>query len=506
MPPATPTPTGAGESSAVVVIGGGIAGLAAAWELTGGDDGPAAGGPRVTVLEASPRLGGPLRSESFAGRLVDLGPDGVLGRRPEAVDLGRAVGLGEELVPIGTSGASVWARGRLRPMPGALALGVPTRWWPVARSGVLGLAGTVRLARDALAPRPSRRGPIGDRALGPLVADKLGSAVVDTLVDPLVGGINAGSVADMSTAAVSPALLAAAGQRGGLMRALRRIQPANPPGGVPGSATEPAPAFWTLERGLGSLVERLAELLEGRGVQLATGLAAARLERAAPGAPPWIVHTPAGSFTADGIVLATAAGVARDLLTPHDAEAATLLGGIEYASVALVTLQLPADALGEPLFGSGFLVPRGSPFPGQEGRTLLVTACTYLSEKWPHLARPGDVLLRASVGHFGDDRFQELDDDALVAQVVAELTAILGLRAGPDAARVTRWPDAFPQYRLHHLLRVAGIEAAVRRLPPLAVAGAAYRGVGVPACIASGRQAATTVLGAIAGKPAPPLL
>jgi len=195
-------------------------------------------------------------------------------------------------------------------------------------------------------------------------------------------------------------------------------------------------------------------------------------------------------------------------LTPHDAEAATLLGGIEYASVALVTLQFSADTRSAPLFGSGFLVPRGSPLPDVtgDGPSLLVTACTYLSEKWPHLARPEDVLLRASVGRMGDDRFDALDDDALVAQVVAELTAILGLRAGPDAAKVTRWPGAFPQYRLHHLLRVAGIEAAVRRLPPLAVAGAAYRGVGVPACIASGRQAAATVLDAIAGKPAPPLL
>jgi oxygen-dependent protoporphyrinogen oxidase len=505
VPAATPTqPT---RPPAVVVIGGGIAGLAAAWELSGGDTGAAFGGPRVTVLEASPSLGGALRSEEFAGRAVDLGPDGVLGRRPEAVDLCRAVGLGAELVPIGASGASVWARGRLRPMPAGLALGVPTRWWPVARSGVLGLAGSLRLARDPLAPRPSRRGPIGDRALGPLVADKLGAKVVDTLVGPLVGGINAGSVADMSTAAVSPQLLAAAGQRGGLMRALRRMQP---------SAAGGEPAFWALQRGMGSLVQRLADRLDERGVQLCTGLAAARLERAEEGVPPWIVHSPAGSFAADGIVLAAPAPVARDLLGPHDAEAATLLGGIDHASVALVTLQFPLDALSGPLFGTGFLVPRGSPVPGgsvpdgtaagEAVPTLLMTACTFLSQKWPHLAREGDVLLRASVGRFGDDRPGQLDDDALVARVVHELSAILGINGRPDATRVTRWPDSFPQYRVHHLLRVVGIQAALRRLPPLAVAGAAYRGVGVPACVASGRQAAATVLDAIAGKPAPPLL
>jgi protoporphyrinogen/coproporphyrinogen III oxidase len=484
----------------VVVVGGGIAGLVAAWELTGGDLGGAGRGPRVTVLEASPRMGGALRSEEFAGRTVDLGPDGVLGRRPEAVELCRSIGLGGELVPIGAAGASVFARGRLRAMPAGLSLGVPTRWWPVARSGVLGSGGSLRLARDAIAPRPSRRGPIGDRALGPLVADKLGSSVVETLVDPLVGGINAGSVTDMSTAAVFPALLAAAGQRGGLMRALRRVQPAPPPTG----ASEPA--FWSLERGLGSLVSRLCELLDDRGVELRTGLAAARLERRAADGPPWLVHSPAGSFAADGIVLATPAPVTRDLLAPHDAEAATLLGGIDHASVALITLQLPADTLAHPLEGTGFLVPRGSPDPGDKATNLLITACTFLSQKWPHLAREGDVLLRASVGRFGDDRLAHLDDDALAARVVSELTAILGLGAPPRATRVTRWPDSFPQYRVHHLLRVAGIEAAVRRLPPLAVAGAAYRGVGVPACIASGRQAAATVLAAIAGRPVPPLL
>jgi len=484
------------------VIGGGIAGLAAAWELSGEDRGAAVDGPRVTVLDPAPRLGGALRSEEFAGRVVDLGPDGVLGRRPEALDLCRAVGLGDDLVPVGASGASVWARGRLRPMPGSLSLGVPTRWWPVARSGVLGLGGSLRLARDVVAPRPSRRGPIGDRALGPLVANKLGEGVVATLVDPLVGGINAGSVADMSTAAVSPALLAAAGQRGGLMRALRRIQPAAPAATEAGGVGEPTPAFWALERGWSSLVDRLSERLEQRGVQLTTGLGAARLERAEGDGPPWVVQTPAGSFAADGIVLATPAPIARDLLAPHDAEAAILLGGIEHASVAVVTLQFPKEALYTPLFGTGFLVPRGSQLPDAAvaGDNLLTTACTFLSQKWPHLARDTDVLLRASVGHFGDDRPAHLDDDDLVTRVVAELTTILGLRSRPSAARVARWPDAFPQYRVHHLLRVAGIEAAVRRLPPLAVAGAAYRGVGVPACIASGRQAASSVLDALAGK------
>ena len=207
-------------SGRVVVVGGGIAGLAAAWELTGGPE-PAPDAPEVVVLESSDRLGGVLQTVSFGGRAVDVGPDGFLGRRPEAAGLCREVGVGEALVPIAASGASIWARGRLRRLPEGLALGIPTRLWPTVRSGTLGLRGQVGLVRDALLPRPDVRGPMGDRSVGPLVARKLGRGVVDTLVDPMMGGIHAGSVDDMSAAAVYTPLLAAAQRRGGLMRALR---------------------------------------------------------------------------------------------------------------------------------------------------------------------------------------------------------------------------------------------------------------------------------------------
>ena len=210
---------------------GASAGSTAAWELTGGAAGPD-GGPEVVLLEQSGRLGGALRSEELGDRMVDVGPDGFLGRRPEAAQLAREVGLADALVPIAGRGASVWARGKLRPMPEALALGVPTRFWPTARSGILGLRGRLGLARDALLPRPGGRGPIGDRSVGPLVARKLGQRVVDALVDPLIGGIHAGSVDDMSTAAAFPALLVAAQRRGSLMRALRAEMPAPDPDGA----------------------------------------------------------------------------------------------------------------------------------------------------------------------------------------------------------------------------------------------------------------------------------
>jgi oxygen-dependent protoporphyrinogen oxidase len=476
----------------VVVVGGGIAGLAAAWELTGGAE-VDPDRPRITVLESSRTFGGPLRSVPFAGRQVDVGPDGFLGRRPEAVELCREVGVDDHLRPVGTSGASVYVRGRLRPLPANLLLGVPTRWWPVARSGVLGWTGTLRLLLDLVTPRADRRGPLGDRALGPLVGRRLGSEVVSALVDPLVGGIHAGTVADMSTAAVLPQLLAVP-RRGSLLRALRRASRGAEP-------SKGAPAFWSLEGGMSVLVDALARGLRQRGADVRTRVAA---ERLGLGDGAWVVETSSGPLEADGVVLAVPAPAAASLLEPHAPDAAGLTRTVEYASVAVVTLAYRRDALSLPA-GTGFLVPRGTPTPVGSTRDedLLLTAGTFLDAKWPHLRRDDTVLLRASAGRFGDRRPERLDDDQLADRLSAELAAILGLVDPPLATLVTRWPRAFPQYRVGHLLRVSGIEAAVRRLPAIALAGAAYHGVGIPACVASGRAAARSVLESIGvGPPA----
>ncbi|HEX4162969.1 MAG TPA: protoporphyrinogen oxidase, partial [Acidimicrobiales bacterium] len=306
-------------SRRVVVVGGGISGLAAAWELSAT---PArADPPEIVVLEGSQRIGGMLRSEVFAGRVVDMGADGFLGRRPEAIELCREVGLGDKLVPIGARGASVWSRGRLRVLPEGHAMGIPTRFWPTARSGILGLGGSMALARDALLPRPDVRGPIGDRAVGPLVARRLGRRVVDRLADPLIGGIHAGSVDDMSAAAVFPPLLAAAHRRGSLMRALRAETPEPDPDG--------APLFWAIEGGMAALVDAVAAALERRGVKLDVSSRVDGLERSGNA---WTL-TGARDVRADAVVLALAAPVAARLLRPHDDEAAALLASIDYASV-----------------------------------------------------------------------------------------------------------------------------------------------------------------------------
>ena len=476
-----------GTPGRVVVVGGGISGLAAAWELTGGvGEAPAvsaaAGAEEVVVLEASERLGGALRSEPFAGRTVDMGPDGFLGRRPEAVELCQEVGLGETLAPIGARGASVWARGRLRPLPERLALGIPTRFWSTARSGILGLRGQLGLARDALLPRPDVRGPMGDRSIGPLVARKLGQSVVDVLVDPLIGGIHAGSVDNMSAAAVFPPLLDAAQRRGGLMRALRAEVPAPDPEGPP--------LFWSPVGGMAALVHALDAALRARNVDIRLGTAADMLERGDEG---WTVRAGTEALACDGVVLSTPAPVTAALLRPHDDEAAALLDAIDYASVVLVTFVVSPDDV--PVrTGTGFLVPR-SARPPKGLDPWSVTACTYLDQKWPHLAREDDVLMRASLGRANDQRPSEWSDTEVTERAWEELGALMGGSLGvPKDAVVVRHPSSFPQYRVHHLLRTAAVEAAASRLGGLAVAGAAYRGVGIPACIASGRAAARALL------------
>ncbi len=506
----------------VAVVGAGIAGLAAAWELIGGRedaaDQTATGNdprPRVIVLEASSRIGGKLASIEFAGRTVDLAADAFLARRPEATTLVEELGQSAALVPVGASGASIWARGRLRPMPDGLNLGVPTRWWPLFRSGILTPGEAVAVTRDLIRPHRHATSITGDRSVADVIRPRMGRPVVERLVDPLVGGIHAGSADELSAAATFPVLLAADRQSGSLMRALGRARP---------PASDPAtPVFWSLSGGTASLATRLADQLERRGVRIYPGVTVDAmtasdhglgrrhgwrlslggkgeredLRRAGDGPEVVAGDGPDGAdaLEVDGVVLALPARQAAVLLAPHAPEVAGLLSAIEYASVTVVTVSVPTAQIGAPLVGTGFLVPRSSTI---DGRRPLITGCTYLSRKWPHLAAPGHELIRLSVGRHGDDRQASLDDDELTARVLAELYTVLEVHGRPGGSVVTRWVDAFPQYPVDHLLRVARITDGVAALPGVAVAGAALRGVGIPACIGSGRAAAVAVLASLA--------
>jgi protoporphyrinogen/coproporphyrinogen III oxidase len=489
-----------------VVVGAGIAGLAAAWELVAGRDGADRGRPDVLVLEESDRIGGKLLSGGFAGRTVDLAADAFLARRPEATELCAELGLDDQLVEVGASGASIWARGRLRPMPPGLHLGVPTRWWPLARSGLLSAPESLGVARDLFSVRLVPGAEFGDRSVGDIVGERLGRPVVERLVDPLIGGINAGGVDHLSAAAAFPFLLAAARQPGSLMH---RLGKAAAPAQVsdPDRPDQSDPVFRSLAGSTADLARATAGAVIERGGAIRTGAAVEAVEpvertgpgRSGPG--PWVLHLGAGpAVRADAVVLAVPAARAAVLLASITPEAAGALSTISYASVAVVTLALPEGAIRAELAGTGFLVPRTSTI---DGRPALITGCTYLDRKWPHLVRPGDQLVRASVGRWGDLRQQDLDDDELTASVVGELAHLIGLDGAPLASLVTRWDDAFPQYDVGHLVKVGAIEKAVRAHAGLAVAGAAYRGVGIPACIGSGRAAARDVLASLDdGRPA----
>jgi protoporphyrinogen/coproporphyrinogen III oxidase len=330
--------------------------------------------------------------------------------------------------------------------------------------------------------------------VGEIVLRRLGSEVTTMLAGPLIGGIHAGSVDALSAAAVFPALLEADRSPGSLMRALRASLPG------PAAGPNEAPIFLAPRGGMGRLVESLTGALAGRGVDLRRETPVLALVRQGDR---WTIRTAGSELGVDGVVVAMPGPGAADLLEGLGPSLGSSLRSISYSSVALLTFRIERGAVGRALDGSGFLVPRG-----RDGKAEpLLTACTWLSAKWPELgpdelARDADVLLRVSVGRAGDRRHEDLDDDELVRRCLAELDPMMGGLGAPTDSLVTSWPLAFPQYAVGHLDLVRKIEADAAALPALALAGAAFHGVGIPACIGSGRRAAQSVLGALAPKPA----
>lgn len=421
----------------VAVVGGGITGLAAAYEAV-------KAGHDVTLYEAGDRLGGKIRGSLFRGAMVDEGPDAFLARVPAAVELCRELGLGDELVAPQTGKAFVWTRGRLRPLPDGLVLGVPTDIVGLARSGILSPAGVLRAGLDLVLPRS--RWSSEDPSVAEVITARFGQEAADRLVEPLLGGIHAGRIDRLSLSSSAPQLAGAATKHRSLLLGLR---------GTKGSLD--GPVFSTLRGGLGRLVDALAERVGD-----------IRLDQRLDALP-----------DADRVIVTTPAPVTAKLLDAVSPSAADELRAIEHSSVALVTMAYPAM----PLVGSGLLVPR------VDGR--LMTACSFATNKWPHWSPDGATVLRVSAGRAGDDRAVHMPDDALVQALHRELAEAIGVASPPIATRVTRWIDGFPQYAPGHAARVRRIEQALSEdAPRVRVAGAALHGVGIPACIASGQAAA----------------
>ncbi|HET8657893.1 MAG TPA: protoporphyrinogen oxidase [Micromonosporaceae bacterium] len=486
----------------VAVVGGGIAGLAAALRLR--ERLPQA---QIVVYEQSRALGGKLRTGALAGvdgtlMQVETGADAFLCRDPAggqsaAVRLARRVGLGDALVHPGTGAAAIAAGGALLPMPARTLLGVPTDL-----STLDGVArARAELDRDGGRPLLAEG---EDVAVGALVRRRLGDEVADRLVDPLLGGVYAGRADQLSLAATVPALAAACRTETTLLGAARRA--CRPPAD--------GPVFATVQGGLSRLVEAVArELRRGPDpVELRLGwpvrglvptgssgpaLAAGSPRRVGAGRVRWrlVLSGPAAGSPADdevdGVLLALPTPRAARLLRGVDATAAAELEELEYASLALVTLALPPTGLPDL---SGFLVP------ATEG--YAVKAATFFTRKWGHLRRPdGTVLVRASIGRHGEELLLHATDAHLVELAQRELAALLGHPLpAPVATVVTRWGGALPQYPPGHVDRVARVRQALRRAGPLALAGAGYDGVGIPACITSGEAAADEVAAALLGE------
>ena len=441
----------------MVVVGGGVAGLVAARGL-------ASAGRDVLLVEGSPQLGGKLRSAEVAGLTVDVGAEAMLARRPEGVDL--AAELGAELVHPTAATSGVWSRGALRALPRTL-MGVPFDLGELAASGVLSPEGLARASAESAAPVDD------DVTVGDLVAARLGDELVDRLVEPLLGGVYAGHARRISAAAAVPQLLDMA-RRGGLLEQAAAVP------------VSTAPVFATLPGGMG----RLPGLLrDGGGFEVRTSATVRALRRTTTG---WSLTvgptTRPETVEADAVVLATPAAPTARLLGEVLPDAAAELATVETASVAVVTLAFRArdvpDALAE---RSGFLVPP------VEQRTVKASTFSFAKWAWVRELDPEVVVLRTSLGRHREEATLQADDDALVRVSLADLAAMAGITAGPVASHVQRWGGGLPQYAVGHLDRVSRVRAALARQPGLAVCGAAYDGVGIPAVIGSARRAVASV-------------
>ena len=439
-------------------MGAGIGGLSAAWRLRR-RLGPAVD---ITLLDQSGRLGGKLATGEVGGARVEQGAESVLLRDPVLAELAAELGLGELAHPAPLP-AGIVADGQVRPVPRGTLMGIPA------------------VPLDGAAPEPPGDGPLlapgADVAVGALVRPRYGDEVVDRLVDPLLGGVYAGRADDLSLAVTVPALHAAAQRESTLSAAVRAAQASTP--------RPTGPMFGVPRAGLSAFAAALA----------AAAGATCRLDAPVRALAP----TPAGwrltvgstrdpeRVDADAVVLAVPARPAARLLDGFAPAAAADVGVLDYASIALVTLVLPGDVLPA---SSGFLVP------ATEG--YAIKAATFVDRKWPHLAVPGVSLVRLSLGRYGETRVLQRDDAELAALARADLAAILGTRLPePVAARVRRWGGALPQYGPGHADRVARARATLAEHPRLALAGAGYDGVGVPACIRSGFAAADRLAAAL---------
>lgn len=458
----------------LLVVGGGITGLAAAWEAVRGS----AGRPPADVLlvEASERPGGKLHTEVVDGLLIEHGPDSFVSYRPAALQLAEELGLGGEVIPTsGTRAVYLRSRGRLRPLPAGMGMVLPSRLWPFVTTGVLSPGDKLRAGLDLVLPR--RLADAEDVAIGEFLRYRLGGGIVRRFADPMVGGIYGAGVDELSLDAVLPSLRADETRYRSLMLAAlaqgRRVR---------ASGRGPGSPFRTLRGGMGSLVSALADQLTAAGADLRLGTTVREL-RPLPGGGAEALLSDGRLEPADAVVLAGGVASSAALLAGPAPEAARAVAQVPLATSTVLTLAYPAAAFPRPVSSHGWLEADPAPISG----------VTVASAKWAGRAPADIVLLRA----FVPERLGPIagaPDGVLLAAVTDHLADVLGVAEAPRLTRITRWPAMMPKYTVGHLGRVAEADTGLAHLPAWRLAGSAVRGVGVPDCVTDGRRQAGLAL------------
>lgn len=468
------------------IVGGGIAGLAAAYELARARSGGA--DVEYTLFEGRPQLGGSLASEIVNGAVLERGPDSFLSEKPAAAELCRELGLGGELIPSNDAARKTYivTRNRLVALPDGLMFLVPTKLAPTALTRLFSLRTKTRMALELLhPPRPSE----GDESVAALVERHYGREAVDRLADPLLSGIYGGDSTQLSAQTVLPRLVEMEAKYGSLTRGMlaahrkmREMAKNSPKTQNRGSAI-----FTALRGGMQQMVDAIVARLDA--VSLRTATPVTGIEKTRQG---WRIDAGGVSEDFDALIVAASAWAAADLLAPVDAALASELGAIPYSSSITVNLIYDKSRIGALPEGFGFLVP------AVEGRDML--ACTFSHRKFVGRTPQGKAVFRAFLGGMRHTELLAESDEALVATVRREMREILGARtigaaAEPEFAQVTRWSRAMAQYAVGHKARMGRISARLAALPGLRLVGNAYDGIGVPDCIRLGRKAARELVG-----------
>jgi len=474
----------------VAIVGGGIAGLAAAFALL--ERSVEAGVPiACTVLESSLSWGGKIVTHRVGDLVTEAGPDSFLSQKPAGLQLIDKLGLTDQLIDTNKTAtkACVYSRGRLRELPEGLVLISPGQVGPFLRSGLLSPAGLLRMGMDMVLPA-SRSAE--DESLASFFRRRFGRQAFERMMEPLMAGIYAGDAEQLSIKATFPKFPELERKHGSVIRGMLSTKADT--AGLQ-RVERKRTMFVSLKNGLEDLIAALYRSLTDRGLTLRSGTAVESLRVRSHELGRWtydVMLSGGGALSVDGLILATPAFVSAELLRPLTPIAGGLLERIPYASTATVAMAYPAAVVGQSVHGFGFVVPR------VEQRDLI--AATWTSLKWPHRAPADQVLVRCYLGGVGREAVLELDDPSLVARVRAELQRICGLVAEPIYVEVNRWVNAMPQYVLGHLERLDEIERALSRFGGLVLTGSAYRGVGIPDCIRDASMAADRVVRYLSGE------